>query len=421
MLVILDPFTSIVIAGVLGIIMYLIIKFFRSKISYQGKIQNNASARYYKWISQGLGAIKETKVLGKEKFFLDEFSRSYEEYAIANNSFNMLNQLPRLIVETIIVSGLLILIIIKMKMGYSPTDIVPLLGVLAFAAFRLMPSINRIINLINAIKFQMPFFDELYDEFLKIKKQQLEDYSIFSPKEKEKLNFFSAISIDNVSFNYTNEQKVLNEINFLIPKGKFIGIIGASGAGKTTFVDILLGLLNPTSGTIRVDGIDIQTNIRGLQKNLAYVPQNIYLIDGTIKENIALGIPKKYIDDNLVKLAIEMAELTSLIKVNPLGVETVVGERGVKISGGQRQRIGIARALYQNPEILILDEATSALDNETEKSITNTILKLKGKITIIAIAHRVSTLEKCDFKINFENGNAEIIKENSLCDSLKKY
>ena len=195
-----------------------------------------------------------------------------------------------------------------------------------------------------------------------------------------------------------------------MPKGAFVGIVGPSGAGKTTFVDILLGLLKPASGSIKVDGVDIQQDIRAWQANLAYVPQTIYLIDGTIRENIALGMRPEDIDDEKVERVLKMAELHDFVSVQPAGANTMVGERGVRLSGGQRQRIGIARALYQEPEVLILDEATSALDNETEESITHTILKLKGQITILSIAHRVSTLAECDFKVKFAEGRAEILE-----------
>jgi ABC-type multidrug transport system fused ATPase/permease subunit len=224
------------------------------------------------------------------------------------------------------------------------------------------------------------------------------------------MQFNKKIVIEGIEFYYPSNHKIiLHKVSFTIPKGKFIGIVGSSGAGKTTFVDILLGLLEPTAGKITVDGIDIFSNIRGWQTNLAYVPQSIYLIDGTIKENIALGFAENEIDDNLIDKVLHMAELYDFVYSQQDNINTNVGERGVKLSGGQRQRIGIARALYQKPEVLILDEATSALDNETEKSITDTILKLKGKITIIAIAHRISTLEQCDFKVKFENGKAEIL------------
>lgn len=415
MLLLIDPFTATIAAGFMVLILYSIIKAFRKKISEQGKKQNQYSAAYLKWVNQGLGAIKETKVLRKESYFLQAFSKTYEEYGDSNKRFLFLNQVPRMIIESTVVFGLLLLIIVKIILGTPANEIVPLLGVLALAAFRLMPSANRIVNLSNNIRFNMPFFNELYDEFVKIKNSSLSTNKAFIDKEKiSKIPFNKQIKIDDLCFGYLNSKNVLTDISFEIPKGKFVGIVGPSGAGKTTFVDILLGLLEPTSGSITVDGVDIFSNIRGWQANLAYVPQSIYLIDGTIKENIALGVAEKEIDDKLIDKVLHMAELYDFVYSQQDNINTNVGERGVKLSGGQRQRIGIARALYQKPEVLILDEATSALDNETEKSITDTILKLKGKITIIAIAHRTSTLEQCDFKVKFENGKAEIINKDKV-------
>lgn len=411
MLVMIDAFTAIIVAGFIGSLLYFIIKGFRKKITEQGKIQNEYSAIYIKCINQSLGAIKETKVSCKEEFFLDAFRKAYFEYGKANGKFLFMNQLPRMLIETIIVCGLLLLIITKLMLGNQPEEIVPLLGVLALAAFRLMPSANRIVNLSNGIRFQMPLFNELYEDLLIIKNKGAKETETCLQKPESRMDFENVVSVEELSFAYPEiEKQVLNNISFSIPKGKFVGIVGPSGAGKTTFVDILLGLLAPNKGKISVDGKNIYDDIRTWQANLAYVPQSIYLIDGTIRENIALGVDEKEINDALINKVLQMAELYDFVQELPAGIDTTVGERGVKLSGGQRQRIGIARALYYQPQVLVLDEATSALDNETEKSITDTILKLKGQITIIAVAHRLTTLAQCDFKVKFENGKAFIIK-----------
>lgn len=411
MLVAVDAFTAVVVAGIMGVMMYSIIMAFRRNISKQAKIQNDFAAGYIKCVNQGLGAIKETKVMRKEKYFLDEFSRTYQQYGEANRKYLFINQLPRMIIETMVVSGLLVMIVAKLAMGSTPEEIVPLLGVLALAAFRLMPSANRIVNLFNTIKFQQPLFYELYPELMDIKERKVSRKESYYLSVQPKLKFGKSIQVNKLRFAYPEgREDVLRDVSFSIGKGDFAGIIGPSGAGKTTFVDILLGLLKPSDGNIKVDGQDIFDNIRSWQANLAYVPQSIYLIDGSVKENIALGVAPENIDNARIEKSLHMAELYDFVLDLPEGMETRVGERGVKLSGGQRQRIGIARALYQQPEVLILDEATSALDNDTEKSITDTILKLKGQITIIAIAHRLSTLAECDYKIEFAEGRATVLR-----------
>lgn len=410
MLVVVDAFTAVVVAGIMGAMMYGIIKAFRRNISKQAKIQNDFAAGYIKCVNQGLGAIKETKVMRKEKYFLEEFSRTYQQYGEANRKYLFINQLPRMIIETMVVSGLLVMIVAKLAMGSTPEQIVPLLGVLALAAFRLMPSANRIVNLFNTIKFQQPLFYELYPELMDIKERQESRKESYYLSDQPKLKFEKYIQVNKLRFAYPEgREDVLRDVSFSIGKGDFAGIVGPSGAGKTTFVDILLGLLKPSDGNIQVDGQNIFDDIRSWQANLAYVPQSIYLIDGSVKENIALGVAPENIDNALIEKCLHMAELYDFVSDLPEGMETRVGERGVKLSGGQRQRIGIARALYQQPEVLILDEATSALDNDTEKSITDTILKLKGQITIIAIAHRLSTLAECDYKIEFADGKASVL------------
>ena len=411
MLVLMDAFTAIVVAGLMAALIYALIKSFRRKIAEAGRIQNEYAAGYLKWLNQGLGAIKETKVMRRERFFLEEFLESYTLFGNANRKFLFLNQLPRMIIETLVVCALLLLIAVKLALGEAPAAIVPLLGVLALAAFRLMPSANRIVNLANGIKFQMPLFEELYREFLAIKSRAVHRRELKLATDSGKLSFQRELSVENLGFAYPGrEETVLKEVSFHVPKGAFVGIVGPSGAGKTTFVDILLGLLRPAKGRILVDGVDVWQDIRAWQANIAYVPQTIYLIDGTIRENIALGMRPEDIDDDKVRRVLKMAELHDFVAAQPEGINAMVGERGVRLSGGQRQRIGIARALYQEPEVLILDEATSSLDSATEESITHTILKLKGEITILSIAHRVSTLAECDFKVKFAEGEAMLLE-----------
>lgn len=409
MVALVDLFTATIVAGGLGSLIYAIMKGSRKQISKYANGRNKYSSIYVKWVNQGIGGIKETKVMGKEAYFIREFDMAYRNYGDAERKFLIMNQLPKMFIEFLVVSGLLVLIIIKLLMGASAESIVALLGMLALAAFRLMPSANRIITLFNSIKFQQPFFQELYDELLRIKVRRQEKKEL-ALTDVGKMIFDDKIVVKDLFFKYPGTTKyVLNGATFSIDKGSYVGIIGQSGAGKTTFVDLLLGLFLPDKGSILVDNNSIYEDIRSWQSNLAYVPQSIYLIDGTIRDNIALGIERKDMDEQLIDKCLRMAELYDYVYNLPEGLDTMVGERGVKLSGGQRQRIGIARALYQQPRVLILDEATSALDNDTEKSITDTILKLKGKITIIAIAHRLSTLDECDYKIEFHDGQARRI------------
>lgn len=409
MLVYADIFTATVVMIILGLLIYFLIRSIRNEMTIRGEVQQKYALEMYKSLNQGLGAIKETKILCKEEYFAKKFSENFSNYNQANLIYSLIGQLPRFCIETVVMLGLLLLIIYKVLCGENPEQIVPLLSLLALAAFRLMPSANRIVTHYNNLRYLLPALGSIYED-LEIIKNNYEIQLILNKSEK-KLSFYNKLQINNIRFTYdSSKEQVLNNVSFELNKGNFVGIIGESGAGKTTFVDILLGLLEPASGKITVDGVDIFQDIRSWQKILAYVPQSIYLVDGTIRENIALGEENENIDDIMVWQALKMAELDEFVQKLPEGLATKVGERGVKLSGGQRQRIGIARALYSKPQVLILDEATSALDSQTEQNITETILKLKGQLTIIAIAHRLSTLEKCDFKVEFKDGYATVIK-----------
>lgn len=400
---------AVSVAFVMGPMVFGILNFFRKKINESGTIQFEALVQNGKWVNQGFFSIKETKVMQTEEYFISQFDKSYSKYADCAKYFLFVNRFPKSIIELVTIGGILILIAVKMVFDSNPASLIPTLGVLALAAVRLMPSLNQMVSMFNSIKFRLPLFNEMYEDMLVVRNSKDIDEQNKSLKKKVKLNFENEIAVQNLTFAYPNkEEPVLSDVSFTISKGTFVGITGPSGAGKTTFVDILLCLLTPKSGKIIVDGTDIFENISGWLENIAYVPQNIYLIDGTIKENIALGVAPEDVDEDRIQEVLKMAELYDFVQTLPKKENEDAGDRGAKLSGGQRQRIGIARALYHHPEILVLDEATSALDNETEKLITETILKLKGKITIIAIAHRLTTLENCDFKIRFENGTAEV-------------
>lgn len=409
LIMIMDWFLAVVIAFILGPVIILILNHFRHIVVREGQIQNKYTAEIGKWVNQGFFSLKETKVMQTEAYFTDQFALSYEKFANSLAKFLFANKIPKTVIEMLCIGGIIVLVAVKIFMNVDPKSLIPTLGVLALAAVRLMPSINKIVGLYNTNKFKMPLFEEIYTDLIAVKKNKDKDERKIYDKAKENLIFNENISVKDLSFHYPSKKElVLNKVAFEIPKGGFVGIVGPSGAGKTTFVDILLGLLPPVEGSIYVDGVDIYSNLSGWLNNVSYVPQTIYLIDGTIRENIAFGVPADCVDDEKIKKVIEMAELKDFVDALPDKENTNVGDRGARLSGGQRQRIGIARALYQDPTVLVLDEATSALDNETEKSITETILKLKGSITIIAIAHRLSTLENCDFKIKFDKGVATI-------------
>ncbi len=413
LLVIMDWVVGIGVAGVLGPLVLLILKGFRKNISRLGSIQKVTTEDYVKWVNQGLGSIKETKVMQEEDYFSGMFNKSYSKYADAARNFLFMEKVPRVFVELAGVGGIVLLIIVKILIGADPASLVSMLGVLALAVVRLMPSVNRMISCFNTIKFNMPLFDAMYDDLMHVKNVKTMEETKQVVKVIEPFPFNNELVINHLNFKYPQAEKdVITDVSFTVPKGSFVGIVGPSGSGKTTLVDMILGLLPPVSGSITSDGKDIYTNIPGWLSNIAYVPQTIYLIDGTIRENITLGVSEEDFSQEDFDKALHMAELYDFVQALPEKENTRVGEGGSMVSGGQKQRIGIARALYKNPSVLVLDEATSALDNETEKSITNTILKMRGKITIFSIAHRLSTLEQCDFKIELKNGVAHRI-ENS--------
>lgn len=364
---------------------------------------------------EGLNGIKDVKVFNKEKYFINYYVKNNYEYHQLNMKYYSLKQYPRVFLEMLSVAGLMGLVFLMTLQGRSPALIMPIIGVFAASAFRLMPSFNKIIVSIQTFRFSNSIINILFEELKNIRVHEQQDSNNFN-----KIHFLNTISIENINFQYpTASEKTLSNFNLFIQKGQSIGILGPSGSGKSTFVNIFLGLLHPQSGTIKVDDINISNDLNSWRNIIGYVPQSIYLIDDTIISNIAFGIKLEEVDMNRINEVVHLAQLTSLIEQLPDGLNTNVGERGVKISGGQLQRIGIARALYNNPSILVLDESTSALDNFTEKEIMKSVeLLLSKSITVIIIAHRLTTLEQCDIIYRLEKHKELEIVANS---DLKKH
>lgn len=397
-LVFIEPLGTIGISLFMGVVVYIFQKSTKSRLLNWGHSRNVLGLMLNKEMSHSFGGIKDIKLLGIEDFFLNQFKKINASLINVLAKYNTIILLPRYYLELIAVIALTGLISILAFQEKANELMVPTIGLFAAAAFRLIPSVNRIISSIQQIRYSEPYILNVCKEF---------ELKLNPPYNVEKFNSFesqNSININNISFSYSKDAIVLNNISLQIEKGQTIGIIGTSGSGKSTLIDLLLGLLTPSQGEITVDGVNIQSDLRSWQNNLGYVPQNIFLIDDTILSNIALGVAESDIDFDALNRAINDSDLAVFIDSLELGLNTEVGERGVRLSGGQRQRIGIARALYRNPQILVLDEATSALDNDTERSVMSSINSLKHSKTIIIIAHRLSTVKNCDIIYKISKG-----------------
>mgnify|MGYP004506400029 CR=1 FL=1 len=405
-LLIMDKTITISVVALLGIMLFLSMKVYKKYLLIMGDRNRYYEMTLNKWVQQAFGGIKEAKILNKEQFFYNKYDEAYRGHAKSEYSYHTLITIPKPMIETICICGMLGAIAIKFWRGANITYFVPIISIFAIAAFRLLPSFNRITEYMGTIMYQKSAINSIYndlkevDELNKIKNQ--------NQKKVHPLSFDTAVRMEDLSFRYPRAEKdVISHLNLTIEKKSSVAFIGQSGAGKTTLADILLGLLEPTAGTVTVDGTNIFDNLNGWHKIIGYIPQNIYLMDDTIRNNIAYGEDEGSIDEERVKYAVEQAQLSELIGELEEGLDTQIGEMGVRLSGGQRQRIGIARALYHNPEILVLDEATSALDNETEKAVMESIEALHGKMTLVIIAHRLSTIKNCDYIYEIGNGKAE--------------
>ncbi len=402
-LLIVDTKMTLSIAALMLVMVLFMIFILKPKLGNLGQGRLKQQVLTMKWMQQGIFGIKDVKVAGKEKYFLRNFSKAYHKLAGVTRRYTVFNNTPRLVIETVCIVGLLGYMLVCIIGGADMMEMMPQLTAFAFAAVRLMPSVNRISTHLSTIAYYEPSLNFVCDNLniAGLKEADLsENEGVMELKEK--------ILLENITYAYPNTEKnIFQEARMEIPVGKSIGVIGSSGAGKTTIIDVLLGLLVPKKGYVSCDGTDIQSQYGAWLHNIGYIAQNIYMLDNTIRANVAFGVEEEDVNEERIYEVLREAQMEEFVRSLPEGLDTIIGDRGVRLSGGQRQRIGIARALYHDPELLVFDEATSALDNETEAAIMEAINSLKGRKTMVIIAHRLKTIENCDLLYKVENGKIE--------------
>ena len=407
-LLIQDWTSTLAVASLLVLFMGFFTIFFKKVLVKKGEESRQANVLVTKWLFQSFSGIKEIKVTNKESFFISNYDKNFKTCATVQRQQSILTYLPRPVMETVCICSLMLAMIIKIMVEKSDiTSFVTTLSIFAVAAFRMLPSFNKITGYISGMMFNKPAIDAVYRDLKEI--EALQEQRKENRLDTQNIAFNQTIELKNLSFRYPESEKwILKNAVLTIDKNTSVAFVGASGAGKTTAADLILGILEPQEGAILIDGMDIKACMSSWHEKLGYIPQTIYLMDDTIRANIAFGIPEAEMDNEAIENAIKEAQLDELVHSLPDGLDTMIGDRGVKLSGGQRQRIGIARALYRDPQVLILDEATSALDNETEKEVMAAIDGLHGTRTLIVIAHRLSTIKNCDFV--YEVGGGKITR-----------
>ncbi len=398
-----DVAMSLFLFVLVGSVCGLFLVFSKKTTKRLGKEDIRIREQTERQVLTAFGGIKEVKLLGREDYFLENVTEHSRELAKNNRRQQLLLQLPRLLVETVCISGVMCIILFEVIRGEDITQLIPKLGVFAVAAFRLLPSVGKINALTSEVLFYRAAADAVYEDL-----EELETLGRDKELPEEAaapVSWEKSLTAEKLAFRYTKDgPEVLSDCSLEIPYGAAVGLIGPSGAGKTTLADLLMGMLHPVSGRILADGEDIEKGLRSWQRQIGYVPQNIYLSDDTIRANVAFGLREDEIDDERVWKVLKQAQLEDFVKESPDGLNMQVGERGVRLSGGQRQRIAIARALYHDPQLLVFDEATSALDNDTEEAVMQAIDALHGSRTMIIIAHRLTTIRSCDLVYRVEAG-----------------
>ena len=403
---------TVLILVVLVILTLIITKILKPRLNTIGRKNQETQSRIAKWRIQAIYGLKDVKVLNRQDFFIRNYYESGRIGADIDRNYTVLNNIPRLLIETVFISVVLLYVLIYLINGGDAKALLPQITAFGMAAIRIMPSANRINTYLTQIAYNQYSLDFVYNNLTESMKMEKEMRAERAKVAGPALHLEKEIELKNITFHYPDsEDNIFTDANMMVPRGKSVGIIGPSGAGKSTIVDILLGLLHVKNGEILCDGSNIFSNYESWLAQIGYIPQSIYLVDESIRDNIAFGIDADQINDDRIWEVCEEAQLADFIRTLPEGLDTRIGDRGVRLSGGQRQRIGIARALYHNPEILVFDEATSALDNETEAAVMEAINSFHGKKTMIIIAHRLNTIANCDIIYEVKD---EKIKETTL-------
>lgn len=412
-----DFFMTMLMIGFLGVASLVVVLVVKKKIKSTGEEVRITQAKLYKWILQSVSGIKDVKISKKETYFEEQYGENAKEYATLQVKNIVYSSIPRSMVETVGVIAILVYLLLNILRGVPVESMLPVITAFGVAAIRLLPSINRINTYMANIAYYesaLAFITEHedVDEMRRIVYERKPEKKAVQRSDRESLSLGKSIELRQIDFRYPGTQNyIFKDASMTIRIGQSVGIVGGSGAGKTTIVDVLLGLLKPEKGEILCDGVDVLSHMGEWLSHIGYIPQAIFMLDDSIRNNIAFGVKAEEVSDERIWQVLEEAQLKEYVESLPEGLDTQIGERGVRISGGQRQRIGIARALYHNPDFLIFDEATSALDNDTESAIMEAIERLHGRKTMVIIAHRLRTIEKCDCIYRVENQKLNLVED----------
>ena len=412
-LMITDVFTTSLMIVILSVFILFFFAVVRKRLRRFGEESRIFEGERNKYFLEAFGGIKEVKAASSETFFVERYKNACNGYALMEQKRLTLSFIPRPLMESMCICGLLLFMSIKIVLGADVNSFIPVMSVFAVAAIRMLPSFNRVSGYLSSIMFYKSSVDALYED--------LQQAAVYEKENKAKVQTEIEIAnedivVDNMTFYYPAkpEKVILDKVSLTIPRNKSVAFVGPSGAGKTTLADLILGVLEPQEGKVTVGGVDILSHSKSWHHKIGYIPQSTFLMDDSIRSNVAFGIPEDEINDQKVWEALEAAQLSEFVKSQPEKIYSNIGDRGVKISGGQRQRIGIARALYNKPDVIVLDEATSALDNDTEKAVMDAIYGLAGKKTMIIIAHRLTTIKNCDIIYEVKDGRVDKVNYDEI-------